>query len=68
MYGLGSELVDMYVGNSGVVVRTLGPQSREPGFESSCCRFEALAICSHHVATVHSVVQMIIWLQTEVDM
>ena len=25
-------------------VRTPDPQSREPGFESSCCRFETLAI------------------------
>ena len=28
----------------GVMVGASGPQSREPGFESSCCRFEALGI------------------------
>ena len=32
------------VGRGGPVVRTLDPQSREPGFESSCCHIEALAI------------------------
>ena len=32
------------MGRGGAVVRTLDSQSREPGFESSCCRFEALAI------------------------
>ena len=32
------------VGGAGVAVTTSGTQSRQPGFESSCCRFEALAI------------------------
>ena len=33
-----------YVGRGSAVVRTSGSQSREPEFESSCFRFEALAI------------------------
>ena len=32
------------VGRGSVVVRTSGSHSRQPGFESSCCRFEALEI------------------------
>ena len=32
------------VGRGGVVVRTSDSQSREPGCESSCCRFESWAI------------------------
>ena len=35
---------DLTMGRGSTVVRTSGSQSREPGFESSCCRFEALAI------------------------
>ena len=34
----------MFVGGSSIVVRISGFQSREPGFESSCCCFKALAI------------------------
>ena len=33
-----------YVGHSSVVVSKLDSQSREPGFESTCFHFEALAI------------------------
>ena len=33
-----------YIGLGGTVVRTLGSQSRQPGFKTSCCRLEALAI------------------------
>ena len=32
------------VGRGCIAVRTLGSQSREPGFESSCCCFEALSV------------------------
>ena len=32
------------VGRRGTAVRTPDFQSREPGFESSCCRFENFAI------------------------
>ena len=32
------------VGHGSVAVRMSGSQSREPWFESSCCRFEALEI------------------------
>ena len=32
------------VGRGSIAVRTLGSQSREPGFEASCCCFETLAI------------------------
>ena len=34
------------VGRGSVAVRTSRSQSREPGFESSCCHFEALSISS----------------------
>ena len=44
------------VGRGGVGVRMPDFQSRYPGFESSCCHFEALAIFSLHVASVHSAV------------
>ena len=37
-------LVLYHVGHSDLMVRTLDSQSREPGFESSCCRFKALVI------------------------
>ena len=32
--------MDALVGYNSVSVRTLNSQSREPGFEYSCCRFE----------------------------
>ena len=32
------------MGRGGILAGTTGSQSREPGFESSCCRFEALTI------------------------
>ena len=43
-----------FVGRGGLALRRFCSQSREPGFESSCCRFEALAMFSSHVATIHS--------------
>ena len=41
LVGRGSVVV--LVGRGSVVVRTSGSPSREPGFESSCCCFKALA-------------------------
>ena len=35
---------DCFVGRGGAAVGTLDSQSREPGFESFCCRFESLAV------------------------
>ena len=40
-YGLRLKAI---VGRGSVAFSTLGSQSREPGFEYSCCLFEALAI------------------------
>ena len=33
-----------FVGHISAAVRPLGSQSKEPGFESSCCHFKTLAI------------------------
>ena len=46
------------VGRGSVAVRTSRSQSREPGFESSCCRFEALSISS--IPRCHSSISLLI--------
>ena len=42
--GRGSVAVIVNVGRGRAAVRMSDPQSREPKFKSSCCRFKALAI------------------------
>ena len=39
-----SDDCEIFVGCGSTAIRMLDSQLREPGFESSCCHFEALAI------------------------
>ena len=57
------------MGHCSIAVRTSGPQSREPGFKSSCCRFEALAIlfipCS--VSGIEKYLATDRWISEQID-
>ena len=59
LVGRGGAVDRTLVGRGDVVDRTLDTQSREPGLESSCCRFKPWA--TSRLSSLSCIKRMMIW-------